>query len=411
MGPLIDVVGLGVAPEHLTPPLMEIISSSEVVAGGRRHLERFASPGQERLVISGDIQGLLSKIAEAVDAGRRVAVLATGDPMFYGIGTRIVERFGRAAVRVHPNVSVAQYAFAKAGLCLDRAEVISLHGRKAPEAARAAIMGALSRSGTVGIFTDTMHTPQAVAEILTGLGLGDSAMIVCQRLGTDEERLEESAASECIGPFLQPNFLIVRLASGSPIGIMPVLGRCEEKFSSVGGMITKAEARAVILAKLRLEPGLRMWDIGAGSGSVSIEAASLLFPGEVLAIERSREAFSRLESNVKASGFPNIQPIMGLAQECMAGLPLPQRVFVGGGGSSVAEILRFCVSLEPPPGVIVVSAVRLETLMDSIQVFRDCGWPHKVVHLQVSRGREVGSGLMLSPLNPVWLISAEPRYG
>jgi precorrin-6Y C5,15-methyltransferase (decarboxylating) len=170
-------------------------------------------------------------------------------------------------------------------------------------------------------------------------------------------------------------------------------------------MITKAEIRAAALAKLRLQPGLILWDVGAGSGSVGLEATLLLGGGQVCAVERDPVRAAMIRENRKKFGAYNLKVVEAEAPECLAGLPDPDRVFVGGGSARLEAILEETGRRLKPGGRVVVAATLLETLERARNWLQSRGWEMEVAHLQVSRDRPLASGTYLQALNPVWLVS------
>ena len=407
----IHVVGLGVAPWHVTPHISGLIEGADCLVGGRRHLATWGGRGQLEIPITGDLAGLRREMEGALAQGLEIAVLATGDPLFHGIGNRILEWFGSKRVSIHPNVSVPQYAFSRIGLPLHKAHICSLHGARGPSALSSSLLTALGHSPLIGIFTDPRNGPDRVAQFLVGCGLESVEMWICQQLGSDQERIERTTADRCHGPFASPNFVVLRLPEATTLPPDPLTGLPDDSYATRNGMVTKAEVRAVTLSKLHLRRGERLWDIGAGSGSVSIEAARLLYPGEVYAIERSRKMVQFLQENRRESGLPNLHVVHGTAPACLRRLPLPDRIFIGGGGADLGEILRFCLHLEPVPRRVVMTAVLLDTLWHGLEILGDCQWRWEVVHLQVSRGKKIADGIMLAPINPVWIVAAEPNHG
>ena len=175
------------------------------------------------------------------------------------------------------------------------------------------------------------------------------------------------------------------------------------------GLITKSEVRAVVLAKLQLLPGQVLWDVGAGCGSVGLEASLLLPRGQVLAVEQQPERARQIMTNRSRFGAANLEVVNGTAPECLASLPCPDRVFIGGGGSRIHEILEAVLTRIQPRGRVVLTAALLATLHTAGEVLQARGWEVEICQVQVSRSRELGSSAYLQALNPVWIIAASPR--
>jgi precorrin-6Y C5,15-methyltransferase (decarboxylating) len=163
--------------------------------------------------------------------------------------------------------------------------------------------------------------------------------------------------------------------------------------------------RAVVLAKLALGPGQVLWDVGAGCGSVGLEASLLIPGGRICAVERDPERAAQIAANRDRFGVPNLEVVCGQAPECLVDLPVPQRVFVGGGGRAVATIVQEAMRRLAPAGRVVVTAALLDTLETVRTLLALAGWEVEVVQLQVSRSRPLAGGTGLQALNPVWLIT------
>jgi precorrin-6Y C5,15-methyltransferase (decarboxylating) len=186
----------------------------------------------------------------------------------------------------------------------------------------------------------------------------------------------------------------------------PLLGIHDDEFASVKKLITKQEVRAVTLAKLALQDDLVLWDIGAGSGSVSIEASNLLPNGKLFAIEKNPQALLHLRDNLKKFAARNVQLVEAYAPEGLEGLPDPDRVFIGGSGGNLEEIITFIDKRLKAEGVIVLNAVTLDTLTKSVEFFEDHGYLLEIVCINVARTRNLTEYRMFEAQNPVYVITA-----
>ena len=183
------------------------------------------------------------------------------------------------------------------------------------------------------------------------------------------------------------------------------LGLPEEALAHQGGLITKTEVRAVALAALQLLPGLTLWDVGAGCGSVGLEASLLLPGGRIIAVEQDRERAAQIRANADKFGVRHLEVVCGRAPECLASLPDPQRVFIGGGGPDLAEILQTVLGRLGRGGRVVLTAALLETLETARSVLAQAGWEVEVTQLQVSRSRPLAGSIFMQALNPVWIVT------
>ena len=399
---VLSVVGIGDdGAASLGPRATAIVQDAEVLCGGRRHLAMFPEHPAERVPITGGLDPLVQRLRSELGQ-RRVVVLASGDPGFYGIGPLLVERLGREQVEIVPNVGAVALAFARLGESWQDASVVSAHGRPLDPAIHQA-RGARK----LAILTDESNTPSVVARALLDAGLEDASAHVFEHLGGRSERRFDGRLSEVAArTFCPPNVLIVLrepLAEHAP-----VFGRTEAEFLHRGGLITKAEVRAVSLSKLRPRAGGTLWDVGAGCGSVAIEAAGLMPGGAVYAIERSSEQVELLRRNVAAaSGHGTIVMIQGEAPAALAALPEPDAVFVGGSGGELEAILGLAYDRLRPGGRLVVNLATVERLATCLAWARRRGMSPEVVQLAVSRGKDILGLTRLQAENPVFVVTLE----
>jgi precorrin-6Y C5,15-methyltransferase (decarboxylating) len=236
-------------------------------------------------------------------------------------------------------------------------------------------------------------------------------------MGQDTERFAWLNLEEAAGRTFSPlNMVVVEQAAGSladdkkaPAPLAPGLhlGMPEEAYSPERGLITKAEVRAVVLSKLELYPGQVLWDVGAGSGSVGLEASLFLGPGRICAVEKNPERAAQITANRDKFRVGNLEVICGQAPQCLAGLPSPDRVFIGGGGDAVEDILQEVLRRFRREGKVVLTASRLETLEEARRVLRQENWPVDVIQLQVCRAQPLAGGSFLQALNPVWIVTGQ----
>ena len=318
---------------------------TDLFVGGRRHLD--GRPGRH-LVIGGDLDHVLDGIA--AEPGR-VCVLASGDPGFFGIVRALAARFGPGALDVRPAVSSVSLAFARLGLPWDDAVVVSAHGRPLRAAARMA-----AGSAKAAVLTSPESPPEALGKELGVLGARHRRAVVCSRLGTAEEQVADVDLDGLAAGAWDPVSVVVLL--DHEVAPEPVLawGLPEGRFDHRSGMITKSEVRAVALGKLGLAPAGVLWDVGAGSGSVAVECARLCPELRVIAVERDTEQAGRVRTNAARHGV-RVEVVEGEAPGVLAGLPDPDRVFVGGGG---LDVLDAVLGRLTPGGRVVAAFAALD---------------------------------------------------
>ncbi|HZU05771.1 MAG TPA: precorrin-6y C5,15-methyltransferase (decarboxylating) subunit CbiE [Chloroflexota bacterium] len=398
---LVYVIGIGDdGPAGLTAAACQRIAAATLLAGGARHLAFFPDHPAERFVIRDNLGALVARLAAAGPAERPV-VLASGDPCFYGIAPYLVRHLGRERVRVEPHVSSVQLAFARLGESWHDAVVLSAHGRPlAPLIPRALA------ARKVAFLTDEQNTPGAIAAALLAAGHADCPAHVFEHLGGAAERHVCCRLTELPGQRFAPLNVLVLLREGAEPAVRAGFGLPESAYAHRDGQITKAEVRAVSLAKLRLRPGMVLWDIGAGCGSVSLEASALLAGGLVYAVERDAAQLALLQQNAAAQPAPGLAIVAGEAPEALAGLPDPDAVFIGGSGGRLLDVLALVTARLRPGGRLVANFATLEHLNTALSWLRGRGWACEVVQLAVARGRAVGELTRLAALHPVFVLTA-----
>jgi precorrin-6Y C5,15-methyltransferase (decarboxylating) len=380
--------------DGLAPAVIALITAAEVLAGGDRHLALFPDVSAERIPIRAAIDPVLDRLRMAREDGHRVAVLASGDPLWYGFGASLRRVFPPEALDFRPAPTSIQLAFAVLGEPWAGAALLSAHGRPL-EAILQRILGAPLSA----VLTDSVRTPAAIASKLITEGLGGSERCaVCERLGGVEQRIVRTTLEDAAGrTFADPNVFVI-WNSAPRRGVPP--GLPDGAFSTSGSLITKREVRLQALAELGLTDGTTVWDIGAGSGSVGIEAARW-FPGcLVFAAERRASLFSHLEENRRRFPAANLTAAYGEAPEICVDWPDPDAVFVGGSGGRLPELIDLVRTRLRPGGRLVIALATL----DHIPVLRSRLPDARLTQIQINRGIPIGEALRLDALNPVFLV-------
>lgn len=399
----VSVLGLGMSPDDLTPAARERLAAADLLAGGRRLLDYFPEHPAEKVVLSRQVAATLRELAGRLGT-RRLVILASGDPNYYGVGPLAAEIFGPERVEILPNLTAVQVAAARLKVAWQDARVVSLHGRGAQELGRA-----LSLAGKLFIYTDPENTPAVIARELLARGLAGARMAVLENLGQPDERLGWYTPAEAQElAFAALNVVYVE----RPQALAALhLGLPEEELAHEAGLVTKREVRAVALAVLGLLPGQTLWDVGAGSGSVGLEAG-LVAPGlTVYAVERQPARLAQITANRDRFGAVWLLPVLGEAPGVLEGLPDPDRVFVGGGGRDLTGILITAARRLKPGGRLVVAATLLSSLETARRVLAQEGFRPEVVQVQVSRSRPLAGDAYLKAHNPVWLITGSREEG
>ncbi len=321
-----------------------------------------------------------------------VAVLASGDPLFFGIGRRVIEAFGVKQVEIVPDISFMQLACARFKMTWDDARIISLHGRECQHLA-----AKLLRYPKSIIFTDATNSPDKIAgdllrylEIVGAEKKKDQLRVyVAQNLAMKDERLFEGTVQEVAArSFSSVNIMIVT-KSGSCNHKPVSLGLFEADIRHSRGLITKDEVRAITLHKLQLPAKGVFWDIGGGSGSISIEAGKLCPDLCIYSIEKEPEQLTNICHNIREFETFNVMPVAGTAPDNLADLPKPDRVFVGGSSGRLDEILSYSVDCLNPDGKIVVNCVIEKTRKTAPLILQRKGCEVTLTEVSVSRYENV----------------------
>ncbi|MFZ5480802.1 MAG: precorrin-6y C5,15-methyltransferase (decarboxylating) subunit CbiE [Myxococcota bacterium] len=388
---MITVVGIGVAGD-LPPRSREVVLSAEVLLGGARQLALFPDVGEERIDVVGRMGELATLLGDRAD--RRCVVLASGDPLFYGIGTTVLRHFPDAEVLTAPS-SVAE-AFARVRLPSNDAEVVSIHGRPMAD-----IGAALDRSGKVAVLTGGENTPAAVGRLL---GDREGVAHVCECLGAADERVRTVPIPELAGVEARDPNVVLLVAPKRPRSVVPHTPDDDfEKKMPKKGLITKREVRTLSLAALGIRPGEVCWDIGAGSGAVAIEMA-MLGASKVFAVEKNEDGCAIIRQNVGAFATPQVEVVHAKAPDGLDSLPEPDRVFVGGSGGNMGELVAGILSR--CKGKVVVNVATIENLAECVSALKLAGATWSVTQVAVSRSSPILDLTRFEALNPVWIVEA-----
>ena len=400
----VHVVGL--RPGALTPPagVEDILARAQVLVAGRRLLEaapRCCAP-ERAIPVAGPLGPILEEIERERAAGKSVVVLADGDPLFFGLGKRLIETLGAERVVVHPNLCTLQMAAARVGLPWHDVRVVSLHGRKdfTP------LFAALARFERIAVFTDPDNTPASIAQALLERGVVDAQLIVLENLGGPGETARRMRMEEAWDvPFSDLNLVLVERTAPPEIPLM--LGIPDHYYFHEKGLITKLSVRATGLAMLGVMPDSVVWDLGAGCGSVAIEASHLAAEGRVFAVEREPRRAAMIRENVRRIGAWLVETVQGEMPESLVELPDPDRVFFGGGlGQDTRALAHACRRLRPG-GRVVVHAILLDTLMRVKEYFLTHNWNFGITQLQASTADRLAGDFRLRAQNPVFIIWAD----
>lgn len=405
----VQIIGIGDdGVEGLSSEASRLLGEAELVIGPRATLELLGTTSAELHVLSGELGDLVERLKETAD--RKVVVLALGDPLFFGTAQYLIDRVGKDRFRIVPHVSSMQLAFARVKESWDEALLLNLaqsDWTRAIERIRVA--------QKVGIFTTEQWSPAKIATSLIKSRMDYFTAYVCEDLGSPNERVTHGELKELLDQTFRPlNVLILVRKPGVPeAAVLPkgerVFGNPDTMFMQSQprrDLVTPAEVRALALAEMALTPTAVVWDVGAGSGSIAIEAARLAWQGQVFAIESDPDDFHLISENAKRFQVFHLTAIHGLAPEAWKDLPDPTSVFVDGTGRSVVQITRGAYERLMPGGRIVVNVGAPERVGDVRQLLVELASDADVLMINVARGVAQFESTRFQAVNPSFLIAA-----
>jgi precorrin-6Y C5,15-methyltransferase (decarboxylating) len=391
--PWLTVIGIGEDGIDGLPPIHRAsITAAELIVGGERHLAMLGATKAET-------QSWATPLSRTVDEilkrrGRPVVVLATGDPMHFGIGVTLAKKVAREEIAIHPHLSAFSLAAARLAWALAEVECLTFHGRPIE-----LLTAAVAPKQKLMILSHDSTTPALVAARLMALGYGQSRFIVLEHMGGPKERVRETAAADWGGNDVADlNTIAIDCAAGPRAQILHRgFGLPDDAFRH-DGQLTKREVRAAALSALGPLPGELLWDIGAGCGSVAIEWLRHDRSQRAIAVERDADRAALIRDNAAALGTPNLQLVEGEAPDALANLPHPDAVFLGGGTGRPHMIDTAWAALKPG-GRLVAHAVTVESELAIFAGFHAHGG--EVSRLSIARMQPVGAYHGWKPLMPV----------
>ncbi len=396
--PWLCVVGIGEGGlDGLGATARALIDAAEVLVGGARHFAMLPDDDRERLTWAPPLRRLVDEIVSR--RGQRICVLATGDPMSYGIGATLARRVPIGEMVVVPAPSAFSLARARMGWALADSECFSLHGRPL------ALLNRYIQPGArLLALADSGRTPARVASALAGRGYGASRITVLEHMGGPQERrIDATAAAWEVAQTADFNTIAIEcIADAEARSLPPVPGLPDDAFEH-DGQITKREVRAVTLSTLAPVPGQLLWDVGAGCGSIAIEWMRIHPRCRAVAIERNAARCRLIQWNAGQLGVPGLDVVHGTAPEALYGLEAPDAAFIGGGSANVG-VFETCWNALKPGGRLVANAVTVEGERALAE------WRQRVagslLRLAVERAAPVGSFTGWTPLRQVTQLMA-----
>ena len=394
------LVGIGMGGETMTQAAKNAIASADLIAGADRMVEEAGSTGKPVLK-----EYISSKIISYLDENpqyRNAAVLLSGDVGFYSGAKKIIENIDRDRYDVSAvcGISTAVYLCSKALIPWQDAYLVSAHGKYANT------VGAVDTHGKTFMLLEGKDGVKKLCSDLTDYGFGDLDMIVGCDLGSENERLFTGKVSEMSGKDYGT------LCAAVVINPSPSQRRIcipDSEFIRGDAPMTKSEVRGLSVAKLRLKEDSVVYDVGAGTGSVTIEMALAAYEGHVYAIEKEDVAADLIGQNMKKFKTSNIEVIRGLAPEAMKDLPAPTHAFIGGSSGNLKDIVQ-CLLDKNPDVRMVITSVTIETMGETASVIKDLNLvEEEIINVSVTRMRKVGRYHLMDAQNPVYIAVVRGR--
>lgn len=396
----IYIVGVGMGnPKLLTAQAAEAVAASNCLIGAQRMLDCFPESRARRIAAATP-----EKIAEAIFSQKElepVAVLVSGDCGFYSAARGLSRPLECADVEYLPGISSLQYFCAKLRVSWDDVKPISLH------AGEQDLLGAVTASEKTFVLSGGSRSAREICARLCENGFEDCAVHIGERLSYPDETITSGTAKALSSQKFDPLSVLLIQNAGALRRLPPVThGIPDDCFLRGEVPMTKEEVRAVCIAKMRLRPGQTVWDIGAGTGSVSVEIARVLPGGVVYAVEKEADAIALLKQNQMKFGVPNLKIVQGMAPRALSDLPAPDAVFIGGSSGGISPVIDLVLQ-KNPEARIVANAITLETVGAVLDCFNRLALEHQeVVQLSVAKSKTVGGNHMMMGQNPIYILSA-----
>ena len=387
----LHIVGIGEdGMDGLLPATRAVVEAAEVIVGGDRHHRLSEAVTAERVAWPSPFDALIDLLMSF--KGRRVVVLATGDPLWFSVGARIGRAIDPAEITYHPQVSAFQLASARMGWSVADVETLTVHGRPVEQ-----MIAFIQPQARLLILTTGAETPAKIAAFLTERGFGKSRMTVLAAMGGQDEKRFDGVAESWAQEVPAFNTLAVECVAAPDAALLPRVPGLADALFEHDGTMTKQEVRAVTLSKLMPMRGALLWDIGTGCGSVAVEWMRGARYARAVGIEPRADRRAMAAANALALGVPKLELIDRYVPEALEGLEAPDAVFIGGGLSR--EVFEAAWAALRPLGRLVCNAVTLESEALLLELHKEFGG--ELVKIGVARAEPVGRLTGWRPLMPV----------
>jgi precorrin-6Y C5,15-methyltransferase (decarboxylating) len=392
----------------LTEAARRVVAEADLVLGAPATLRLLEGVSAPKVPLDPDMPSALRQVREVLTR-RRPVLVSSGDPLFYGVARYLCDRLGKDQFEVVPHVSSMQLAFARVKESWEDAYLTSLAGRPLE-----AVVDRIRTAEKVGLFSSDELPPSGLAQALLDRGIDYFRAYVCENLGSPDERVTQAELADLVAMEFDPLHVLILMRKpdrpdrASRAGRHHLFGNPDDVFAQSlpkRGLITTAEVRSIALAQLDVRPTGVIWDIGAGSGSVAIEAAQLANQGMVYAIEPEPADVALIQANAESFGVPNIRTIAGRAPEVLADLPEPDAIFVGGTGRQVVLVLSAAYGRLATGGRLVVNVATIDGLATAHETLKKLAGEVQVWNVSIARGIEQMDRVRFEAVHPSYLLA------
>lgn len=404
----VHVLGMGEdGLDGLTDASRKLIAQAELLIGDKHVLDLVPAGACGRLVVGTSFDQAVDEIGRSPQ--KRIVVLAQGDPLFYGVARYLIDKIGKDRFEVVPHVSTMQLAFARVKESWEEAFLTNLatHGIDR-------VLDQIRGAEKVGLFTSEVYPPAAVARALLDQKTDYFTAYVCENLGSPDECVTRGELADLADQEFSPlNVMILVRKPSVPDRPSESIGRRlfgnpDDAFLQTRpkrGLLTPSEIRAMALAEMDLGPASIVWDIGAGSGSVAVEAAQIAASGTIYAIEMDPDDHQLIIENARRFSVTNLVPVLGRAPEAWSNLPDPDSVFIGGSGRGICRLVEAAYQRLRKGGRLVATMSSIDNLAETHHLLHAHGMDVKVWMVNIARGNYQLERIRFQALNPTFVVS------
>ncbi len=369
------------------------IENSDVIFSGERNIELLNNIKKNKIEIK-NMKNFLFKLNEYFKDNKIITVIASGDPLFYGIGKLIINNFDKKFIDILPNISTLQMAMAKIKEDYNNIKIISLHGREIKGLAQK-----ISGYNKIFIFTDKINTPSYIAKYLIDFNLNNFVIYVFENLGYENEKIGVYNLEDIINlNFSDLNVIFLKKYKDN------IINFDDENFIKKNNNITKSEIRSIDISEMNIINGNTIWDIGSGSGSISIEASYIDKNGKIYSIEKEKESYNNIIKNMKKFST-DLNVINGEAPEALYKInDDPDIVFIGGSSNKLEEIIDYSYKRLKNKGIIIVNTTTIENMIISYNKIKKFDINITIKQINISRSAYINNLTRFKPLNQIYIV-------